>query len=182
MPFIVIRSGNTTVEFYLVMDRDVTPGDIANVSSTLVNLRRSKISVRLSKYNILREPTVGTSQGEYHQPQRMIWKDERRTFTNEKLMHLIPIILFNCFPVLVVHSWYSICIRLFPMLFIHLIVMSLCRACPVCAVSTILLLPHCFWVHLQVSTCTHSHISSLKSVKMQRNLLNHNATDYFHRI
>lgn len=104
MPFIVIRSGNTTVEFYLVMDRDVTPGDIANVSSTLVNLRRSKISVRLSKYNILREPTVGTSQGEYHQPQRMIWKDERRTFTNEKLMHLIPIILFNCFPVLVVHS------------------------------------------------------------------------------
>lgn len=72
---------------------------------------------------------------------------------------------------LVVHSWYSICIRLFPMLFIHLIVMSLCRACPVCAVSTILLLPHCFWVPLQVSTCTHSHISSLKSVKMQRNLL-----------
>lgn len=65
MPFIVIRSGNTTVEFYLVMDRDVTPEDIANVSSALVNLRRSKISVRLSKYNILREPTVGTSQGEY---------------------------------------------------------------------------------------------------------------------
>lgn len=65
MPFIVIRSGNTTVEFYLVMDRDVTPGDIGNVSSALVNLRRSKISVRLSKYNILREPTVGTSQGEY---------------------------------------------------------------------------------------------------------------------
>lgn len=65
MPFIVIRSGNTTVEFYLVMDRDVTPGDIGNVSSALVNLRRSKISVRLSKYNILRELTVGTSQGEY---------------------------------------------------------------------------------------------------------------------
>lgn len=56
------QSGNTTVEFYLVMDRDVTPEDIANVSSALVNLRRSKISVRLSKYNILREPTVGTSQ------------------------------------------------------------------------------------------------------------------------
>lgn len=86
-------------------------------------------------------------------------------------MHLIPIIILDCFPMLVVHSWYSICIRLFPMLFIHLIVMSLCRACPVCAVSTILLLPHCFWVPLQVSTCTHSHISSLKSVKMQRNLL-----------
>lgn len=86
-------------------------------------------------------------------------------------MHLIPIIILDCFPMLVVHSWYSICIRLFPMLFIHFIVMSLCRACPVCAVSTILLLPHCFWVPLQVSTCTHSHISSLKSVKMQRNLL-----------
>lgn len=85
----------------------------------------------------------------------MIGKDERRTFTNKKLMHLIPIIILDCFPTL----------------FIHLIVMSLCRACPVCAVSTILLLPHCFWVHLQVSTCTHSHISSLKSVKRQRNLL-----------
>lgn len=164
MPFIVIRSGNTTVEFYLVMDRDVTPGDIANVSYTLVNLRRSKISVRLSKYNILREPTVGTSQGEYQSTTKNDL--ERCTLTNEKLMHLIPIIILDCFPTL----------------FIHLIVMSLCRACPVCAVSTILLLPHCFWVPLQVSTCTHSHISSLKSVKMQRNLLNHNATDYFHRI
>lgn len=126
MPFIVIRSGNMTVEFYLVMDRDVTPGDIGNVSSALVSLRRSKISVRLSKYNILREPTVGTSQGEYQSTTKNDL--ERCTLTNEKLMHLIPIIILDCFPTL----------------FIHLIVMSLCRACPVCAVSTILLLPHCF--------------------------------------
>lgn len=66
------------------MDRDVTPGDIANVSSALVNLRRSKISVRLSKYNILREPTVGTSQGEYQSTTKNDL--ESRTSTNEKLM------------------------------------------------------------------------------------------------
>lgn len=37
MLFIVIRFGNTIVEFYLVMDRDVIFGDIVNVSFVLVN-------------------------------------------------------------------------------------------------------------------------------------------------
>lgn len=61
MLFIVIRFGNTIVEFYLVMDRDVIFGDIVNVSFVLVNFRRFKISVRLFKYNILREFIVGIS-------------------------------------------------------------------------------------------------------------------------
>lgn len=61
MLFIVIRFGNMIVEFYLVMDRDVIFGDIVNVSFVLVNFRRFKISVRLFKYNILREFIVGIS-------------------------------------------------------------------------------------------------------------------------
>lgn len=61
MLFIVIRFGNTIVEFYLVMDRDVIFGDIGNVSFVLVNFRRFKISVRFFKYNILREFIVGIS-------------------------------------------------------------------------------------------------------------------------
>lgn len=73
------------------MDRDVTLGDVANVSSTLVNLRRSKISVRLSQYNILWEPTVGTSQGEYQSTTKNDRDDERCTFTNEMFMMYIHI-------------------------------------------------------------------------------------------
>ncbi|XP_061188739.1 uncharacterized protein LOC133196904 [Saccostrea echinata] len=57
-----IQAGDTTVEFYLVLDQDKTSSDITNVSSALVNLRKTQITVSGARYNLLQEPTIGPSQ------------------------------------------------------------------------------------------------------------------------